>query len=261
MNRKLAVSLCGAVLLIVAAPSLARSRRPQVVQLDPSSIEEVLDQQGKTVICGLVQGKWIPGTVKNATLFSSLVSQLGTLQKNARKASGKKKTVLLNRIKRLRAKIKKENTVCANLVIVPTATPVPTVAETPVGGVTVTPTSTVVTVTPTATVVTVTPTSTPVSCSSYFEGANQSVTNCGKEKFGIPLNISANVQAGDTLYRDLCLSCHSSLPGAELDEGSNLSMNELRAALNNFQIMDGVKNITNQQLAHLVAYLRRSQRP
>jgi hypothetical protein len=252
MNRKFAVSLCCVVLLIVSAPSLARSRRPQIIQLDESSIKEVLDQQGKTVICGLVQDKWIPGTVRKTTLFSSLVSQLVTLQKNARKASGKKKKVLLNRIKVLRVKIKNENTVCANLVITPTVSPVPTTEATPIIVVSTTPT------------LAPSPTATPITCQSYFEGANKSVTSCGKERFGIPLNISANVSSGDKLYKDLCQVCHqvgSLFPGAEPEEGNTLKMSELKAALENFSIMVGVKNTPNQDLAHLVAYLRRSETP
>ena len=256
MKYFLGIVIGAGILVSVSMPSMARELRAAAINLDPSQIQELIDDDGKTVTCGYVEDVWIPGSVRNQTLFTSLNDQIKALRVKGRKLSGSKLAANNAKVKKLRARSKIETALCLEQAVSPT--PQPTVGPgmpTP----TATPAPTVGPGTPTPTATpTPTPTATPSGCTSYFSGND--VTACGKVAFGISSALSANVGTGLTQYQSECAGCHNGV-FRPADQGANLTFAQLRVAIAGPGMSITTSQVTDAELAHIVAYLKGFKSP
>ncbi len=93
------------------------------------------------------------------------------------------------------------------------------------------------------------PTATPLPPSEKVFDSNGNLTATGKEKYGIPSNIStANLTAGSSVHKAQCSGCHN-------EKGTGRSFTALRKDIESSPMF--ITGISDQNLADLVAYLNR----
>ncbi len=206
---------------------------------------------GKTVICGLVDGDWVPGSVKRKSgKFVPLKDRLRSLKRRARKASASRRQAQRKKIKRLRSQLRQGLKVCR---AGPTDSEETPESESP--SPTKAPTATA---TPTGS-----DTDIPDSVSGDDQGSNGgqtgnfddqgNVTTAGKAAFGIPSSLAANLTRGRQAYDSTCKSCH--LQTGELGQGQSFST--LRQSLAGVPMFFTTTTLPDQTLADITAYLNR----
>jgi len=189
--------------------------------------------------CAAVAGKMRSGRINKATgLFVPYSADIKALKAKIKLAKAAKKPALKKKLAALLAKAAAGDRVCKNTS--PGQQPTPTPGATP--GATPGPTKT--------------PTPAPVA--GYFD-ARGNVTAAGKVKFGIPSNLSANINAGLAVYNaqkstnqglKSCGACHQ--------ERSNRTYGYMQAILPS-PIM--LITLSAGELANLTAYINRTQAP
>lgn len=171
MKSKHVALMCVLLAALAAIPLQADYRHLQDVMAVQTFV--ITNSAGKFT-CGRSGTKWVPGKISKSN-FLPYATQIKTLKKQAKAASGKKKTKLLAKIASLSAANKKGKGMCAG--------------GPPVGG-------------------GPTPTPTPgPSSSGNFDSAGN-VTAAGKALFGIPSSLNGNIGAGRTLWQAQCAGCH-----------------------------------------------------
>ena len=212
-----------AVASFVAATAYAATK-PKSVLLEESDYFETTTSAG-LVACGLVGGKWIPGTQSKSTtrLFTSRAAQLKALKKDRDLASSVfAKQKIEKKIIKIQKTQKREAATCK---------PGPASTPTPVPGA------------PTAT-----PTPTPTVQGCYDQSRN---TSC----FGIPNGVVGNENDGLALFASNCESCHN---GSIEPEPRNRTYSQIDAAFSNVTQMNlYIGSFSQTQIADLTAYLNR----
>lgn len=206
--------------------SLTLSNPVRAAETVVDKIFEVEVSGGKSITCGgPLKGKYISGKtreVSNAIFFIPASDQAKSIQKQIKTAAGSKKDKLKKKLTKLNTKIRNENRNCDDEMKNPPSTnpgnqPTPTPIRT----------------------------STPRPAGNFDSNGN--VTAQGKVLFGIPSYLSANSETGRSLYNANCKGCH--------DEkiGFNFSYYKARIQLSPMFIL----NKTDQEMAHITAFLRR----
>ena len=186
-----------------------------------------------TYTCGEVAGKMRSGRInRSSAQFVPYSVDIKALKAKIKKASAAKKPALKRKLAALIAKAAAGDRVCKNTS--PGQTPAPGAPAGP------------------------TKTPTPAPAAGNFDSRGN-VTAAGKAKFGIPSNLSANRNAGQTVYNAArssnlgmksCGGCHT--------ERANRSYSYMQAILPS-SIMQ--INLSAGDLANLTAYINRSQTP
>jgi cytochrome c553 len=208
-----------------------------------------IKNNNKSIYCGgPINDKYLSGTIEkigDEVLFTPLSDMVRKLKIERRTATEKKVLKLNKKLVALNKRIKAENQLCKNgPTPQETATPTATFTLAPVESPTPIPTATYTPIPATPS-----PTATPTPEPTGFFDDNGNVTKKGKEAFQIPLEISANVSAGSTVFRSSCRSCH----GIEfLDR----TFTEYKTRTSNPPMN---LNKTDQELADLTAYLNRNR--
>lgn len=70
--------------------------------------------------------------------------------------------------------------------------------------------------------------------------------------FGIPAGITGNINAGRSIWNSMCQACHAS-------EKTARSYNQIKSSFRSIPQMQSL-SISNQQIAHVTAYLNRAKR-
>lgn len=84
-------------------------------QINPGHIQRLEGRKGETVTCGVVDSKWLVGSVKSSAVFISYAEEIDALIKRIKNLSAPRRTALLLKIKKIRAKNEKYASDCASL--------------------------------------------------------------------------------------------------------------------------------------------------
>lgn len=95
-----------------------------------------------------------------------------------------------------------------------------------------------------------TPTPTPDSGEGMYE-SNGDVTRSGKIVLGIPLELNANLFTGLTVWQNTCSGCH--------EERRRDSFDELRSTISQAPMFFTEGNLSDEDLAQIMAYFGRFQ--
>ena len=104
------------------------------------------------------------------------------------------------------------------------------------------------------------PTPTPTPTITPCPGGSLNFDDQGNSTaFGIPAPLVGNTTEGQSQYQTTCVNCHNPLNG---DKGAGLEFETLRAVFLSNPFMNGSLGgpvaLNDQQIAHLIAYLNRS---
>jgi hypothetical protein len=214
------------LLLLLPLNAAAETMIPEEVFVSESSL-------GKYT-CALIQNKWMPGKLKkDGKSFTSFDSDIVKQKLKLQLATDDKKLLLQARLNSLKKINKSGKTACKKGPI-QSSTPVATATLNNTG-------SSIPNATPTRT-----PTPIPTLTVINFDSQGN-VTEKGKIVFGIPANLSANINRGMIIHVDNnCTGCHSEKSGRNYYK----LINTLPYSPNFFQL-------STQEYADLTAYLNR----
>lgn len=194
-------------------------------------VDEIFQTQasGKIVTCGgPIGGKYLSGktkVVEGVTLFFKRSNEVKEKKKKCKNTSSSvKRRKCEAQLAKLSKTVKSQNKTCS---YGPAGSP-PASTPTPGGGGTQPQ-----------------PTATPRSLGNFDSNGN--VTAAGKVAFGIPSNLSANLNTGKNVFNTNCTGCHT--------EKTGRSFSFYKSAITVSPMF--ITHLSDQDIANLTAYLRR----